>query len=74
MFGGKTIHNSNCPETLVLLYCFSSTLGDRYNNTVILTVNTTYDHVHFFNQVKGKIPICGKIFPEIKNKNEFCYQ
>ena len=37
-------------------------------------VNTTYYNVHLFNQVNVIFTRCGKIYPNIENKNDFCYQ
>ena len=34
-----------------------------------ILVNTANDHVHFLNQVKGKVPICVTIYPKIVNEH-----
>ena len=39
---GKTICKYNCPETLVLQYFLSPILGDRYENTKIVTLFKKY--------------------------------
>ena len=36
-------------------------------------VNTTHHNIHFLNQVKGEIPICGPIDPKTLNNHDFCY-
>ena len=33
-------------------------------------INTTHENIHFLNQVKGEIPICGIIEPKTLNKHD----